>query len=54
MSSPSIVVRAALTDAEWAEIQKQAIDLRCRPSELIGKTLRETLRLSQPKEQTAP
>lgn len=43
MSTPSIVVRAALTDDEWHAVQVIAVKNRMRPSELIAKVIRETL-----------
>ena len=41
--APSIVIRAALTEDEWKQIQKLAIDRDQRPSEVMGATLREHL-----------
>ena len=41
--APSIVIRAALTEDEWKQIQKLAIDRSQRPSELIAEAIRSCL-----------
>lgn len=50
-SQAPIILRAKITEDEWAEIRKQAIDAGVRPSELVGRTLRSFL--LTPKEKTA-
>jgi hypothetical protein len=48
MATTTVLVRAKLTDNEWARIRKLAIDRRMPVSQLCGDALRALLKGAKP------